>query len=108
MLAYGYAEPAQQPPPGYGAPPPAYEIFTFANGQTEVHWPTGDREIVYPDGTIKFVDSRSGQERSIFRDGRVLLEASSLPSSAGQNPSTAATGTAMHSPGGSSATLLVP
>eukprot|EP00826_Nyctotherus_ovalis_P007421 TRINITY_DN11852_c0_g1_i1.p2 TRINITY_DN11852_c0_g1~~TRINITY_DN11852_c0_g1_i1.p2 ORF type:complete len:305 (+),score=72.94 TRINITY_DN11852_c0_g1_i1:172-1086(+) len=56
------------------------QVFKFATGQVEKHYPDGSKEISFPDGTLKCVLA-DGQEESVFADGTVQrVEKSGLKS----------------------------
>ena len=46
------------------------QVFQFANGQVEKHFPDGRKEIKFADGTVKSI-MQDGQEESVFPDGTV-------------------------------------
>jgi centromere protein J len=50
--------------------PDGQQIFKFASGQTEHHFPDNTREIKFPDGTVKCIFP-DGEEESIFPDGSI-------------------------------------
>lgn len=50
--------------------PDGLQIFQFANGQLEKHFPNKHKEINFPDGTVKKIAPDEGEE-TIFPDGTV-------------------------------------
>ncbi|EFC50625.1 predicted protein [Naegleria gruberi] len=48
--------------------PTGAEMYKFSNNQIETHFPGGEKEVVFPDKTIKFVDN-NGSEEIWFSDG---------------------------------------
>jgi len=50
--------------------PDGLQIFQFANGQLEKHFPNKHKEINFPDGTVKKISPNGGEE-TIFPDGTV-------------------------------------
>ena len=46
------------------------QVFKFASGQIEKHYPDGTKEINFSDGTLKCIFA-DGEEESIFADGTV-------------------------------------
>lgn len=58
--------------------PDGLQIFQFANGQLEKHFPNKHKEINFPDGTVKKIAPDTGEE-TIFPDGTVQrVEASGV------------------------------
>lgn len=53
-----------------------YEIFEFPTGQIELHWSNNNKEILFPNGTIKLINGQTGESQSIFPDGRVAESSS--------------------------------
>jgi len=54
-------------------PDTGLETFEFPNGQHERHHASGEKEILFPDGTTKLVRA-DGSTSTTFADGQVLEE----------------------------------
>ena len=51
------------------------EIFEFASGQTERHYPDGMKEVQFPDGTKqRFYDQERGRSHTKYADGVEMVE----------------------------------
>lgn len=50
--------------------PDGLKIYKFSNSQIEKHYVDGTKEIIFPDGTVKYIFG-SNDEESIFPDGTI-------------------------------------
>jgi centromere protein J len=46
------------------------EVFHFSNRQIEKHYPNGNKTIIFPDSTVKYIYA-DGSEENHFNDGTI-------------------------------------
>lgn len=46
------------------------QVFKFENGQIEKHFSNGNKQIIFPDKTLKLI-SKEGEEETYFVDGSI-------------------------------------